>query len=35
MVLRREHLREYFLDVKPLVEKLIADIDTEIERRAN
>jgi hypothetical protein len=33
MVLRREHLREYFLDVKPLVEKLIADIDTEIERR--
>jgi hypothetical protein len=35
MVLRREHLREYFLDVKPLVEKLIADIDTEIERRGN
>lgn len=35
MVLRREHLREYFLDVKPLVEKLIADIDTEIERRGS
>jgi len=35
MVLRREHLREYFLDVMPLVEKLIADIDTEIGRREN
>jgi hypothetical protein len=35
MVLRRQHLREYFLDVKPLVEQLIADIDTEIERMEN
>jgi hypothetical protein len=35
MVLRRQHLREYFLDVKPLVEQLIADIETEIERREN
>jgi len=35
MVLRREHLREYFLDVKPMVENLIADIDTEIGRREN
>jgi len=35
MVLRRDQLRNYFLDVKPLVEHLIADIETEIERMEN
>ena len=31
MVLRRQHLRDYFLHVKPLVEQLLAAIETEIE----
>jgi len=33
MVYRRQHLREYFLDVKPIVEQLLTDIETEIEQR--
>jgi len=32
MVYRRQYLRDYFLDVKPIVEQLIVDIETEIER---
>ena len=32
MVYRRQFLRNYFLDVKPKVEKLIAKIEVEIER---
>ena len=32
MVFRRQLLRKYFLDLKPKVEKLISQIDTEIER---
>ncbi len=32
MVYRRHYLREYFLDIKPVVEQLIADIETEIEQ---
>jgi len=32
MVKRREYLRDYFLDAKPIVEQLIANIETEIER---
>ncbi len=32
MVFRRQFLRDYFLDAKPTVEKLIADIEAEIER---
>jgi len=32
MVYRRQYLRDYFLDAKPIVEQLIADIETEIER---
>ncbi len=32
MVYRRQFLRDYFLDVKPIVEQLIVDIETEIER---
>ena len=31
MVLRRQQLRDYFLHVKPLVEQLLAAIETEIE----
>ena len=33
MVYRRQYLREYFLDVKPIVEQLLTDIETEIEQR--
>ena len=32
MVYRRQYLRDYFLDVKPIVEQLLADIETEIEQ---
>ena len=32
MVYRRQYLREYFLDVKPIVEQLLTDIETEIEQ---
>ena len=32
MVYRRRFLRDYFLNAKPLAEKLISDIETEIER---
>ena len=35
MVYRRQALRYYFLNVKPKVEKLIADIDAEIKRMAD
>ena len=31
MVYRRQHLREYFLDAKPIVEQLLEDIENEIE----
>ena len=32
MVYRRQHLREYFLGAKPIVEQLLVDIETEIEQ---
>lgn len=32
MVYRRQYLRDYFLDAKPIVEQLITDIETEIEQ---
>lgn len=32
MVFRRQFLRDYFLDAKPIVEQLISDIKTEIEQ---
>jgi len=35
MVYRRQFLRNYFLEVKPIVERLIVDIETEIERMEN
>ena len=35
MVYRRQYLRDYFLGARPLVEQLIADIKTEIERIEN
>ena len=35
MVYRRQFLRDYFLDVKPIVEQLIVDIGTEIEQMKN
>jgi len=35
MVFRRQILRDYFLDVKPIVEQLIMDIETEIEQMKN
>jgi hypothetical protein len=35
MVYRRQFLRDYFLDVKPIVKQLIVDIETEIERLEN